>query len=146
MDEKLEQVMAPLMRDIAATAGVAMWLDDEPWNSPPEKYSSAVLRAPDGSGTGVCVDWYGSLSDRFDQVADVVQQAVIEARAEAGLPSNWPRCPDHPTKHPLGLNADPWPAWCCPWADDGVTVAPVGALPPMDDRSQPKGRRRRKSR
>ena len=128
MDKKLEQVMAPLMRDIAATAEVAMRLEDEPWEFSPEKYSSAVLRAPDGSGTGVCVDRYGSLADRFVAVEDVVREAVIEARAEAGLPSNWPRCPAHPTKHALGLNGDPWPAWCCPWADVGVIVARVGAL------------------
>jgi hypothetical protein len=134
VDEKLEQVMTPLMRDIDATAGLAIWLDDQPRKSPPDKYPSALLRTLDGSGTGVYVDRYAPLNDRFNQVEDVVRQAVIEARAEAGLPSTWPRCPDHPTQHPLSLNGDPWPAWCCPWAADGITVAPMGALKPVTDR------------
>jgi hypothetical protein len=102
-----------------------MWLDDEPWRSPPEKYPSALLRAPDGSATGLSVDAHAPLSDRFDQVEDVVRQAVIEARAEVGLPGNWPRCPDHPTKHPLSLNGNPWPTWCCPWTDDRWGLLPL---------------------
>jgi hypothetical protein len=141
MDEKLAQAVAPLIRDIEATAGVPATIDEESWTPSSAQDPFAVLVLPDG-GTGFSVDPYAPLRERIWQVADVVQQAVIEARAEAGLPSNWPRCPDHPTKHPLALNADPWPAWCCPWADEGVIVAPVGSLHVAQADAKAKGRRR----
>ena len=144
MNEKLAQALAPLLRDIESTAGLVVRLDETPWTSWPKESPSATLWLQGSGGTGFQVDPYASLSERILRVQDYLQQAVIEARTEAGLPGNWPRCPDHPTKHPLRLNTDAWPAWCCPWAEEGVIVAAVGALPAEQDSTVPDGRGRRR--
>ena len=85
---------------------------------------SAMVWDTDGTGAGFHTDLEASPRERIAQVADQVQEFVIEARSAAGLPSNWPPCPVHPDRHPLAPTASEPPSWTCPTTK--TTVAPIG--------------------
>ena len=60
-------------------------------------------------------------------IAEAGHEAVIEHILWPNIPTNWPRCPEHPDTHPLEVG---WPgevpAWVCPVS--GVAVADIGQL------------------
>jgi hypothetical protein len=73
-----------------------------------------------------------SMVDAIVRVADLVQDAAVEAMWAASVPPVWPSCPRHPGTHPLQAAAENDRAvWRCP--ADGITLAEVGALPSSTD-------------
>ncbi|GAB4080162.1 hypothetical protein GCU67_15975 [Modestobacter muralis] len=85
-----------------------------------------MLWSPDGSGQGVAVSAGGPPAEQEVEVADQVQKWAVE-ELWGSAPTNWPRCPRHPTTHPLAsrlLGGVAW--WICP--HDGVAVSEVGRL------------------
>jgi hypothetical protein len=60
------------------------------------------------------------------RVANVVQDAAVEALASAGLSAVWPVCPLH-RHHPLNaVVLDMTPVWQCPTTGDVIAV--IGGL------------------
>ncbi len=95
-----------------------------------DAYGSGLVRLdlPDGTGSGVWVD--GREDDPVDElvrVTDSVHDWLVEALPSRGLPTNWPRCPQHPDTHPLEVRRHGGTAaWTCPRS--GVAHATVGEL------------------
>lgn len=128
MDPLLAEALEIVLRDVRATSGVALRLEDRGWD--PDR-PSVMLWDLAGSGTGIALDPRDPPAARLALLAEQVQEMVIETRWEAGLPTNWPPCPDHPGTHPLGLAGDPAglehpPWWAC--ERSGRLVARVGEL------------------
>jgi hypothetical protein len=68
-----------------------------------------------------------STVDAIVRVADLVQDAAVEAMSAASVPPVWPNCPRHPGTHPLQAAVEHEHAvWRCPV--DRITIAEVGAL------------------
>jgi len=92
----------------------------------------AWLVASTGSWTGIPrqpaeVEARESPAESARRIADIVQDAAVEAQAYAGSSPVWPACPRHPGQHPLSAVVEASEAvWTCP--RDGVVLAPVGAL------------------
>jgi hypothetical protein len=125
VDPFLEAALAPVLRDVRATAGLDHTVRDETWPGAPS--GSVVLLEPSGSGTGV----YVSEDDAVAQIADAteqVQEIVIEALWHARRPVSWPMCREHPTTHPLAVDiVERRVVWSCPITK--TAVAEVGRLP-----------------
>ncbi|HEY6738282.1 MAG TPA: hypothetical protein VI076_05480 [Actinopolymorphaceae bacterium] len=135
MDRVLDEALTPVWRDVERTSGLALSLRDG-FSHPelrgqdvrsPDDMPTVVIEEPDGSATGVYVRFDLPLRERIAYTAGQVQDVIVEARAAAGLPSNWPRCPWHPTTHPLEPVVSDPPAWRCPHSK--APAAAIGALP-----------------
>lgn len=80
----------------------------------------AWLRGSSGFGTGVYLSDTLSPDEVMAEVADVVQEAAIEAGHGA-----WPSCPRHPDSHPLTAAMSRGEAsWFC--AREGSVTAKIG--------------------
>jgi hypothetical protein len=124
VDPTLEIALAPVLRDLRATAGLDLTIRDETWPGAPS--GSVVVLEPSGSGTGV----YLSEDEPVAQIADAaeqVQEIVIEALWHARRPVSWPMCPEHPTTHPLAVDiVEQRVVWSCPVTK--TAFAEVGKL------------------
>lgn len=88
---------------------------------------SAMLLAVDGSGQGVSCFVDDAPVEQLRSVADQVQEWVHEELCRLERPVAWPRCPAHPTTHPLSavvIDETAW--WVCPL--DLRRISPVGRL------------------
>lgn len=88
---------------------------------------AAMLRWPDGAGSGVAVwsDW--SLAANVVLLADQIQQQIVEELWRLGRAAVWPECPDHPNSHPLKpIELDDVATWVCPHSNR--RVAEIGRL------------------
>jgi hypothetical protein len=66
--------------------------------------------------------------DAVIRLANLVQDAAVEALSAAGVTPVWPRCPRHPAVHPLeAQRVGDRPVWRCP--TDKISVAEIGLLP-----------------
>ncbi|WP_433466409.1 hypothetical protein [Spirillospora sp. CA-128828] len=125
MNEVLEQALDLVLRDIRSTGVPEPDVRDDDW-ADGEHSASAFLWSRDGSGVGVRVDLAASEADRVAQVADQIQEWVIQ-ELWGHAATNWPRCPDHPDGHPLQASTrDRSAVWVCP--AEGIPVSPVGSL------------------
>jgi hypothetical protein len=136
MDPLLRRALAPILVDIASTGAPRPRIEEKERNSMGR--AAAYLWSPDGSGMGVAVSPHQSEAERLVEVADQVQEWVIEELWRKG--SNWPQCPRHPTTHPARPRVGAvsgLPEWTCP-ADDS-RIADIGALnaPHADGRERP---------
>lgn len=113
----MSEVLEPVLADVRATTDLELKI--EPW----------LLR--DGfegrtvGNTGVSWPTSASKAEAVVMAADQVQDVVVEELW--GHDSNWPRCPQHPTTHPMDarvVDGAPW--WTCP--ADGRAVVRVGEL------------------
>lgn len=126
--DELSAALAPVLRDLRTTGVVVPRIDAVDWAGEPE-IVSAMLMAPDGTGTGVSILRADTPVERVVSTAGQVQEWAWEELWSQGAPTNWPVCPGHPTTHPMmpkvrtGLAA-----WVCP--HDCSFVAPVGGLQP----------------
>lgn len=124
VNEVLRQALDLVLRDIRSTGVPEPDIRDDDWAD--EDSASGYLWSRDGSGVGVRVDLAAAEADRVAQVADQVQEWVIE-ELWGHAATNWPRCPDHPDSHPLqALARDRSAVWACP--AEGTSFSPVGSL------------------
>jgi hypothetical protein len=125
MNEVLGQALDLVLRDIRSTGVPEPDVRDDGWPDD-EDNASASLWSRDGSGVGVRVHLAASEADRVAQVADQLQEWVIE-ELWGHAPTNWPRCPHHPDNHPLRASTrDRSAVWVCP--AEGTAFSPVGSL------------------
>jgi hypothetical protein len=97
VDRLLEQAMEPVLPDLRSAGIAAPRVEDDDWAADPD-WASAMLRSPDGSGTGVRVTRSASEADRVMEIADQIQEWAIEELW--GLaPTNWP--PARTTRTPI---------------------------------------------
>jgi hypothetical protein len=77
--------------------------------------------APDGSGSGIRIQWAAPLADRVADIADQVQEVAIEALWHEGFSATWPECPLHPNSHPLeAVSIADRAVWRCPTSTEAV--------------------------
>lgn len=125
MDEVLRQALVPVLRDLESSGIATPRIEVDGWWSDPD-LPTVMLWSPDGSGMGVNVFPPTRMSERIASVADQIQELVIEELWRRG-PTNWPRCPRHPSTHPMkALAQDDAAMWACPL--DDTFVALIGAL------------------
>jgi hypothetical protein len=125
VDEVLQQALVPVLRDLDGSGIAAPRIEANGWWSDTD-LPTVMLWSPDGGGMGVHVVPTARMSERIASVADQVQEWVIEELWRQG-PTNWPRCPRHPSTHPMkALAQDDSAMWVCPVDDTFVAV--IGAL------------------
>ena len=86
------------------------------------------LWSEDGSGTGLILESGDGRAFDTAEIADEIQEAVIEARWKTGRnPVAWPECPFHMT-HPLDAVMENGEAlWICP--KQATVRFAIGSLP-----------------
>lgn len=119
------RALAPILADLARTGGPTFRFQREPVH--PGDDLMLIAWQPDGSGTGVWVDPFGSDERNIWYVADKLQEATIESLHRA-----WPECPRHPDGHPLTFDEA---GWRCP--GDGTYIADFGRLGEVAERPKP---------
>ena len=125
MDPDLERALRPVLADLRATGVPVPQIVDSDWTGEADR-PGATLWSPDGSGQGVAVHRGRPPAEQVADVADQVQEWVVEELWRRA-PTNWPRCPHHPTTHPLAARLQSGAAWwVCP--RDGVAVSEIGSL------------------
>ncbi|MCZ2816624.1 hypothetical protein [Modestobacter sp. VKM Ac-2984] len=130
MHPDLERALQPVFDDLRATSGPLPHRVDDDWpgtgqdaGGPPTARAILWGRA---SGQGVVVELHLPLPHQVAQVADGVQEWVVE-ELWGSAPTNWPRCPRHPDTHPLEARVRDAAAWWTCLRDD-VPVSEVGSL------------------
>jgi hypothetical protein len=99
---------------------------DDGWTGDPGSAGAMLWSADGDHGSGVSVQVGGSRPEQVAQVADQVQDWVVD-ELWGSTATNWPPCPQHPTTHPLrAAVSDGAARWTCPRT--GTPVAVVGAL------------------
>jgi hypothetical protein len=121
------EALAPVLRDLETSGSVMPDVRDEQWWSASEGQATAMIHSADGSGQGIFAITSEALAERIASVADQVQEWVVEELCSLGLPTNWPRCPQHPHSHPLAAVERAGQAvWACPKTAD--VVCEIGQL------------------
>ena len=127
MDQQLSTALAAVLADVRSCGVPVPRVEDEPWGNTPGM-ATAMMHSSDGSATGVSVDADDSPAAQLARVADQVQDWVIEQLWSSG-PTNWPRCPLHPSSHPMtAAVSDGAAVWTCP-----VTATVVCAVGSLDE-------------
>lgn len=122
----IDEMLDVIFRDLAAAGIPLPRVDPTPWQSW-EPSESVMIFAPDGSGMGVWLDLTLTQQPALAQLADQVQEWVVEELPGLGRPTNWPVCPAHPANHPRQAVVEEGRAvWVCPAGGDGST--PIGGL------------------
>ncbi|MEV8373978.1 hypothetical protein AB0P21_14635 [Kribbella sp. NPDC056861] len=123
----LENALEAVRRDLRSTGGIKLRISEEPATSDPG-YESVLLLSGRRSTTGVLAPTAMSADERLVQVADQVQDFVLEELGRLGLPATWPECPEHPASHPLSaVLTSSGPRWQCPKSSKNISV--IGELP-----------------
>lgn len=118
----LDEALAPVLRDVAATTDLVLHVEDADWT---DLGPSAYVSVPGCGQTGVYLPWGTPDHEAVFVMADKIQEIVIENIA--GRASNWPSCPEHPATHPMGavvVEREGW--WACPTS--GTRAVRVGEL------------------
>jgi len=124
--EYLTAAMAPVLADLQTTGGPQPVVVDTEWTEDVES-ASAMLRSPDGGGSGIWIRLTDDKATATAHATDQVQGWAVEELWGAAAPTNWPACPHHPETHPLTASANCGVArWVCP--QDGTGFAAVGSL------------------
>jgi hypothetical protein len=123
---ELARALAPVMQDLTTTGAPVPRVVDDGWAADAAT-ASAMLWSVAGHGSGISVPLGAPRADQVAQVADMVQDWVVEELWGNEEGTNWPPCPDHPGAHPLeAVVRDGAARWTCP--HEGTAVAVVGAL------------------
>ena len=125
MDERLEQALVPVVSDIRACGVPEPAVVDGDW-SDDAMDATAFMNSADGSLIGLRVRVDGTPMEQIVEVAEQVQEWVIEELWPAAA-TNWPPCPHHPETHPLSAAVrDGAAVWACP--TDATAFATIGGL------------------
>jgi hypothetical protein len=134
-DAAFQRAVTTVMRDVDGTCpGLVSlsWGQRDEWLEPGESRMVAWFLEPSGTGVGLRWPRLGGV-EAIAQLANDASEAVVEALWSAHRPTNWPRCPRHPTTHPLEARVDGGLAvWTCP--KSGHRVATVGSLVELANR------------
>lgn len=126
MDAVAERLLDQVRADLAHTRGLRLRVLDEPATADYDTPSFWLLSAH-GVRTGVLVHPNAEESQRLADVADQIQEFVLEELGRLGRSAAWPACPEHPTTHPLTATlADGQACWQCPAS--GTVIAAIGTL------------------
>lgn len=121
----LWEALAPVLRDLAATGTSAPVIREEA-HEEGDELVCAWLEGPDGTGQGIRVALYYPPAERLVDLADQVQEWVIEELHAAGKSPVWPPCQRHPN-HPLQPEVrDEAAVWICPGTSQVISA--IGAL------------------
>jgi hypothetical protein len=113
VNDHLNRTLVAVLAHLEAGGAPLPTVQLEAWQSWPAA-ESAYLWAADGSGQGVWVDTAKTAAEQVAMVADQVQDWAVEELCRLGLPTNWPRCPEHPVNHPMEPAVDAGVAvWRC---------------------------------
>lgn len=131
MDTLLGQALDRVFGDLAATGVPVPRVEESAWQPWQPSESARLLAASGASGAsgarGVWVDLTLTEVEQLAMVADQVQEFVVEDLPSHQLPTNWPRCPEHPDNHPMAaVVQDGRAVWACPAS--GRPAAEVGGL------------------
>jgi hypothetical protein len=120
---EFDRALDPVMADLRATGGPLPASIGKVYGDP----GSQLIRDFVGRGgsRGIRMPVGEKVAEQIAFVADEVQEWAVEENW--GRDSNWPRCPRHPTTHPLeAVVVEGEAAWRC--ARDSVRIARVGEL------------------
>lgn len=124
--DTVEAAISPVMADLERTRPGSVRLERDDSN---DGLVGWLRDAETVSGTGLWLA--GDLEEPVDAVLEMAAQ-VQEFAIEVVLWRAWPRCPTHPTGHPLELaEANGSALWACP--ESGHVVAEVGELIEVGD-------------
>jgi hypothetical protein len=125
MQPELVSALAPVLRDLAATASIELDVSAGDWGY--EDGPSAMVSGPSGGSTGVAFMDGLTPAERIASVADQVQEIVIEELWHARRSATWPQCPLHPDSHPLeAIVIASRAVWRCPKSTE--IIEELGAL------------------
>ena len=124
MDPELERALQPVLTDLRATGAPVPRIEGSDRTGETDR-PGATLWSPDGSGQGVAVHRGRPPAEQVADVADQVQEWVVEELWRSA-PTNWPRCPHHPTTHQAARLQACAAWWVCP--HDGAPVSEIGNL------------------
>jgi len=123
--DMLMLALEPVLRDIRALGAPVPRIGDEDWAEDPQA-ASAMLLSDDGSAVGFRVRLGDPEADRIAEVADQVQDWVIDELMGTSA-TNWPPCPNHLQSHRLRVAVrDGVATWVCP--SDATAFSAVGSL------------------
>ena len=137
-DARFRAALEPVLDDLTAVHPSLIRLGDGPitWGV------NVWLWDGDGSGVGLSLDHGLDDVDAIVNVADQVQDFVVEALWAIGASATWPSCPLHPDTHPLRpARVADRAVWECPRTGDELSAIGAGAQsePPTNTFSeQPK--------
>jgi hypothetical protein len=121
----LREAVAPVLRDLAATSTSTPVIREEAHEEGDEMVC-AWLEGADGTGQGIRVALSCSPVEQLADLADQVQEWVIEELHAAGESAVWPPCPRHPN-HPLQPEVrDEMAVWICPRTSQAIGA--IGTL------------------
>lgn len=127
VNQDLARAVAAVLRDLRATDRPVPRVEPSDWHGAARAASAMLWSTRDGSGQGAWVDTTLAQHEQVVMVADQVQEWAIEELAASRRPTNWPRCPEHPSTHPLKAAAhDGLAVWQCPRS--GRPVSEIGRL------------------
>lgn len=125
MDEVLRRALEPVLRDLRESGLDTPRIEDWDWTDDPDR-PSAMLWSPD-AGLGISVLRSATPSQRIAAAADQAQEWAIEGQLWGAGATNWPRCPRHPSTHPMqATTVKDSAVWVCPLSEE--VVAPIGDL------------------
>lgn len=104
----LQQALAPVLADVESTLGPIRMKVEEPSEEWPDM---SVIE-----GVGVVLDEEDGLDRAIVEVAEVVQEVLIEGSLSLadGTARTWPPCPSHEARHPLFPKLlKSGPSWVC---------------------------------
>lgn len=122
----IEEALRLVLDDLRAAEGWAPVVDPTPWQ-PWQPSESVHLAAPDGTGAGAWLNLSLDPESGLAELADQVQDWVVEQLPGMHRPAVWPTCPAHPDSHPRQAVVEYGRAvWTCP---RGAAVStPIGRL------------------
>jgi hypothetical protein len=124
----LRETAAPVLRDLHASSVIVPDIREEAHEDGGAKAVCAWIQGPDGtSGTGIWVWLASPPAERVVELAEQLQEWEVDELYEAGRPTNWPECPEHPNSHRLSPEVHGDAAvWSCP--DSGHVICAIGTV------------------
>jgi hypothetical protein len=127
----LTEAIAPLLRDLAATGIGPPDIRPEAHHDGELPGVRAWIREPSGrGGSGIEILTDLPPGEQVARLAEQIQEWAADQLHDAGLPPQWPQCPEHPSpeRHALSPEVrDGNAIWVCP--ESGDLISAIGSLP-----------------
>jgi hypothetical protein len=113
-DGDIDEVLR-VIRDVNMTSPVQIRVTGENQGQDGDRTILLAFEGEPSAGLGIVVASSPPTADRIVQVANQIQDFVVETLPEHGHPAVWPECGEHPGSHPLEPATDAsQPVWRCP--------------------------------